>query len=314
MLSRPLPALYPPHDSAGFSSNIRSDIIILRENVKSCNVGIVMQNADTGRSWSDSFCRVNSVKCATRRKRSRKHLYRPHSHRAAQVFCVDSSAIEIELGSRRQTIGQGEYIILPPNKPHCIRGKGGKAAEFFNIIFTGRIPRGITGRVLQVSDMEYNILRMLKEEDGKRPPHYREAMRYLMSLFMLTVNRRLRQRTEAVLRQPNNRLRFRSQLVEHALRRLESDIERSLDARKFAASLGISDSHLRFLLKRETGHSLRQHLRRMRVERAKRMLRETPLNINEIARRVGYRSAPHFCAVFKRETGMTPGTYSKSLL
>jgi len=49
------------------------------------------------------------------------------------------------------------------------------------------------------------------------------------------------------------------------------------------------------------------------VEAAKQLLLESPLNTNELAWRVGYTSAPHFCILFKKETGQTTTEYARSL-
>ena len=54
-------------------------------------------------------------------------------------------------------------------------------------------------------------------------------------------------------------------------------------------------------IKQETGKSLSQHLMK------------SPLNMDELAWRVGYTSAPHFCTVFKKETGKTTTEFAQSL-
>ena len=92
-----------------------------------------------------------------------------------------------------------------------------------------------------------------------------------------------------------------------------SDCVTPLDPAAAAQHAGISPSHLRRLLKKETGKNLSQHLKTLRVEAAKQLLLESPLNTNELAWRVGYSSAPHFCTLFKKETGQTTTEYAQSL-
>jgi YesN/AraC family two-component response regulator len=67
--------------------------------------------------------------------------------------------------------------------------------------------------------------------------------------------------------------------------------------------------YLSQLFKTETGENVSDYVTRMRMKRAKQLLRETSLKIYDISRLVGYQSPKHFMIVFKKEAGMTPGGY-----
>jgi two-component system, response regulator YesN len=47
----------------------------------------------------------------------------------------------------------------------------------------------------------------------------------------------------------------------------------------------------------------------VRIEEAKRLLRNSLLKVYEIAEKVGYKSNSYFSAVFKESCGMTPLEY-----
>ena len=47
------------------------------------------------------------------------------------------------------------------------------------------------------------------------------------------------------------------------------------------------------------------------MERAKELLAEPQLKINEIGYQVGYESSPHFSRTFKKVVGITPAEYRK---
>ncbi|QRG66581.1 response regulator transcription factor [Brevibacillus choshinensis] len=67
--------------------------------------------------------------------------------------------------------------------------------------------------------------------------------------------------------------------------------------------------YLSQLFKAQTGENVSDYVTRMRMKRAKQLLRETSLKIYDISRLVGYQSPKHFMIVFKKEVGMTPGGY-----
>ncbi len=48
-----------------------------------------------------------------------------------------------------------------------------------------------------------------------------------------------------------------------------------------------------------------------RVERAKEILEETDLKVNEIAPLIGYADEKYFSRVFKQYVGVSPGSYRK---
>jgi AraC-like DNA-binding protein len=77
-----------------------------------------------------------------------------------------------------------------------------------------------------------------------------------------------------------------------------------------AAAAGVHPGHLARAFRSHYRCTLGEYLRRLRVERACRLLRgNTPLA--EIALATGFADQSHFSAVFKRYTGMTPAAYRK---
>ena len=58
--------------------------------------------------------------------------------------------------------------------------------------------------------------------------------------------------------------------------------------------------------KEYTGENFSTYLKKLRIEKSRRLLGNTDMNINEIAGKVGFEDARHFGKVFKEMTGMTP--------
>ena len=81
---------------------------------------------------------------------------------------------------------------------------------------------------------------------------------------------------------------------------------------KTAFQLYISPSHISHLFKEETGQSPINYLIKCRIEESKNLLVTTQKSIKEIAYSVGYGNISYFNALFKKYTGMTPGTYRSS--
>lgn len=58
--------------------------------------------------------------------------------------------------------------------------------------------------------------------------------------------------------------------------------------------------------KEYTGENFSTYLKKLRIEKSRKLLGNTDMNINEIAAKVGFEDARHFAKVFKEITGMTP--------
>ncbi len=70
-----------------------------------------------------------------------------------------------------------------------------------------------------------------------------------------------------------------------------------------------SKSHGYALFKKHLGKTFRESLRKVRIEKAKLLIEETPLPIFEIAAHCGFRSSSRLNEAFKRLYGMSPRAY-----
>ncbi len=87
-----------------------------------------------------------------------------------------------------------------------------------------------------------------------------------------------------------------------------------LDISALARSLEINPITLSRVFHEETGEGLMDHINRVRIERAKLLMRESPDEpLEEICRKVGYGSSRTFTRAFKKREGVTPGRYKASL-
>ena len=75
--------------------------------------------------------------------------------------------------------------------------------------------------------------------------------------------------------------------------------------------LGVSQSTLYKEIKKNTGLSPTEFIRKMKTDKAKSLLVNTSADITDIAERVGIADANYFIRVFKKETGLSPLRYRK---
>jgi AraC family transcriptional regulator of arabinose operon len=86
----------------------------------------------------------------------------------------------------------------------------------------------------------------------------------------------------------------------------------SVALESLAACIHISPPHLCRLFRQATGLTPFQHLARIRIQKAKRVLIESPdLKIGAVAREVGYLDPSAFCAVFRAQERTSPQMFRR---
>lgn len=99
-------------------------------------------------------------------------------------------------------------------------------------------------------------------------------------------------------------------LVEQAVAYVEQNMQRTeLSVEELATELGMSRVHLYKRLKQITGKTPIEFIRVIRLKRAAQLLRESQLNISEIAYRCGFNNPKYFSRYFKEEFGVLPSVY-----
>lgn len=72
-------------------------------------------------------------------------------------------------------------------------------------------------------------------------------------------------------------------------------------------------NYINKLVKNETGKSLNEFIRHVKIEHAKKLFSERALSLSEIAERLGYYDYSHFYKAFIAETQMTPAQFKEKL-
>jgi len=80
---------------------------------------------------------------------------------------------------------------------------------------------------------------------------------------------------------------------------------------RLAEQAAMSEFHFNRLFKRATGAPPLQYQIRLRMDTARRLLRETKKSVITIANDVGYSNPSHFAQLFRKETGLSPTNYRR---
>lgn len=100
-----------------------------------------------------------------------------------------------------------------------------------------------------------------------------------------------------------------SRIVLEAERYIIDHLGESLPVKQIADQVYVSPTYLCFLYKRQTGHTLKQFIQKMRMKKAGSLLLETDLKIGDIASSLGYVNQNYFTKNFVAYYGTTPSRF-----
>lgn len=86
-----------------------------------------------------------------------------------------------------------------------------------------------------------------------------------------------------------------------------------LSLKLMRSDLKITENRISALIKSEFTISYKDYLHQIRISEAKRLFKESDLNINEVSALVGYGDISTFNRVFKKKEGLTPGAFISNL-
>jgi len=104
-----------------------------------------------------------------------------------------------------------------------------------------------------------------------------------------------------------------SPIVASAKEFILKNLDTKLTLADIAWRTGKGEEHLTRVFKRETGQSVFDYVREMRINRAKTYLFDTSLSLTKIAELCGFSSLSYFSQTFHQITGVTPSNYREHL-
>lgn len=226
---------------------------------------------------------------------------------------TDRMDLEQPGSSRVMEIHAGEAVAIPPNcwnRPHWT-----KPSTVVNVL----VGKKQLGMSLTVHD-----------GDGRAPAFAQKAVvstgidsaeRHLVDALLVVGSRHNTSACPSILNallhslrdaltHPTHAAAGKSSAAHEAIAvYLQQNFAFPLTRESVAAHFHLSPGHVSRLFRREGLVGFNEYLNRVRIDRAKFLLRNHPLTLDEIAARCGYADTAYFCRMFKRLTGTTPTAY-----
>ena len=107
------------------------------------------------------------------------------------------------------------------------------------------------------------------------------------------------------------REQFDERISDRVIKYMQEHITERLSVDDVCAELHYNKSYVFRQFKKTTGSSLMAYFTRLKIQKAKEMLRETDISVSSISDQLSFDTPNYFSKTFKRLTSYTPSTYRK---
>ena len=158
----------------------------------------------------------------------------------------------------------------------------------------------------ELADPPLSSVAMNTEHGGYRTAHMLDQ---LMRHKVQTPQRLIVEATHVVTRRSSDVKILNGPEVGAALSFIHRNRSRDFTIDDIAREVGVSRRNLEVKFRKSVGRTILAEIQRIRLDHAKRMLRETDLPIPQIAEASGYNSSSYMTQVFRKEVGVTPAKF-----
>ncbi|MDX6191710.1 helix-turn-helix domain-containing protein [Flavobacterium sp. Fl-318] len=192
--------------------------------------------------------------------------------------------------------------------------EGGKTAKWMEVIKTllqnvSAVSGSLVNEVQDKKHLGY-LLQILLVEFTKTCTYSREVVVELFGAILMIVARSHATSQYGEQCPENIELDRVNQILGY-MRLYALDIEK-MRIENIASNFAMSSNYISIYVKKHSGVSIQQHIIQTKLKLADQLLKNSRLNINEIASKLGFTDASHFNKIYKKYRGISPGIAYKN--
>ncbi len=262
-----------------------------------------------------------------------KFIDEPEAHEPWELVYIDRGECTVLAEDEEIHLKQGEMYFHKPYENHMLKTVKGIAPNVFIIVFSSSSPamRYFEGRRLEASmstkqhiaaiiheasttfDLPFNNPRMQELKLKSENCLWAGAQTVLLRLELMLIE---------LIRSGNYiperaRMFFPKEIIEdefvlRVIAFMEEHLYGKFTMDELSKSLSFGKTYISKCFAVTCGYSIIDYFNMMKVNEAKRLIRETKHNFFEISEMLMFSNSHYFSTIFKKHTGMTPSQYKKS--
>lgn len=261
--------------------------------------------------------------------------FKGECHNFWEFLCVDKGEVEVTAGSSSYILNKGDIIFHKPMEFHAIRSKGSIAPNLVVVSFESSSPdiRIFENKIFTINPEQKRILSQILLEAKNafstpiHIPSVEQVVRsdnapfgaeQLIKIYLEMLLILLARDMKNIQVNPSEKLystvsNEKVKVIDNILSYMEAHIFEHLTLKKICSDNLISRSSLEALFNAEKGCGVIDYFNKMKIDRAKEIIRTGEKSITQISSILSYSSPQYFSKQFKLFSGMSPKEYEKSI-
>jgi AraC-like DNA-binding protein/mannose-6-phosphate isomerase-like protein (cupin superfamily) len=260
------------------------------------------------------------------RSAGKSSMREPHCHEHYEMYYQLSGERYYFINNRSFYVKKGDLVLVKSDEIHKTISANENPYERILICFKKEYIEGMVGLVEDINllkpfeDNVYiiwntnkeqavveNILNKMMEEHKSSEEGSKTLLRLLFLQFLIIVYRHNHSK-EIIKHEYPSALHLR---ISKVSKYICENYSEPLSLASAAGYFNMSSCYLSRNFKLATGFTFVEYLNNVRIKEAKRLLKETNMNIISVALAVGFQNTTHFGRIFKAITNTTPLSYRK---
>ncbi|WP_422091137.1 AraC family transcriptional regulator [Tenacibaculum ovolyticum] len=173
------------------------------------------------------------------------------------------------------------------------------------MFYANNIPKSIVANDVDRIQLFY-LYELIKNEIGNPIVYGRDVLLNFFDALLVVVLRNLKSNVIKTEKSYNSE----KEKIDSILTYIRQNVldKKLIKIKSIAEVFCMSPNYVSVFIKRHAGISIQQYVLKTKIEMAVRLLKQTNLNISEIADKTGFLDSSHFNKTFKKYTGNNPST------
>ncbi len=253
------------------------------------------------------------------------------SHDFWELIYADKESVICTAGDKTIELNEGEILFQKPNEFHTLAANGHSAPNVFIISFEckSEAVEFFVDKHLTLNKKLLKYIYMIIDESKKTfdlpysDPDLKkmtilpkpalggkQMIKNLLEILLIGIMRDASEKSnsnEMFLLKGESRGVITDRIIEI----LRENVNNRLSVEELCKKLNYNKSYAFKVFKADTGMPIMAYFTELKIERAKKLLRETDESVTEIATELSFDAPNHFSKTFKKLTGFTPLRYRK---
>lgn len=244
-----------------------------------------------------------------------------HSHAFFEFFYIDTGKIQHQVETHQSTLQRGDIFLIPPNIYHGYKRIQGEECTHRDILIGKPLMKELCD---SLSPDLFDIINRSPFHHFTLTDAQQQTINSLFrSYLQIKDEPSLENATRAIVKttisclltflysQNLTKEEDCSSLLEQLKIKLSLCSYQKIEMQDVPSYFYYTHSYLCRFFKNKTGMSMTDYVNRLKLKRAKTLLRQTNFSVTQIVSTLGFSSESYFFKLFKTEYGITPLQYRK---